>query len=918
MRGQSHCRLKPEATGHKRAEATRRIGGVLLLSALLAVGSAGSGQSRATAPGPTTPEPGVSQRLATERAGRISDLRYNLSFSIPADRQAPVAGRAIITFTLRDDSVRLKADPTGPVSADPIRLKADTTESGATTDPVSAPVILDFDPNRSKALHAVEANGRPLDLQPINGHIVVPASALQSGRNTVRLEFDAGDVPLNRSDEFLYTIFVPARAREAFPCFDQPDLKARWTLSLEVPDGWTALANGAETSREAAAGRTRVAFAETEPISTYLFAFAAGRFSIEQTERNGRSFRMFHRETDAQKVARNRDAIFTLHAAALDWLEQYTARPYPFGKFDFLLVPAFQFGGMEHPGAIFYRDTGLLLEESATQDQLLGRASVIAHETAHMWFGDLVTMRWFTDVWMKEVFANFMAGKIVNPSFPAVNHEVRFLLAHYPGAYAVDRTAGTNAIRQPLDNLNEAGTLYGDIIYLKAPIVMRQLEMLLGADTFRDGLREYLRRHAFANASWPDLIDLLDARTPEDLKAWSHAWVEERARPIVTTQLTIENGRVDRLALKQEDPYPRRGLTWNQQISVAFGYGARSELRPLQLKNAVSDIAEARGLPAPDYVLPNGAGLAYGEFHLDLRSRRALIETLPAISDELTRASAWVTLWDAMLNDEVQPQALIDLALRALPLERDELVTERVLGYLNQAFWRFTSPVRRSALAPRVEQALRDRLNAATTVSQKAAYFSTLRDVALTPDTVSWLVNVWKEEERVPGLPLAETDFIALAQELAVRAVPNWQAMLDQQIARTKNPDRKARLQFVAPALSANPSVRDKFFRSLGDAANRRREPWVLDGLRALHHPLRANEAIAYIRPSLELLHEIQRTGDIFFPKRWMDQTLGGHQSPLAATVVQGFLDQLPAGYPDRLRRIILSAGDDLFRAAKR
>src|SRR6185436_19304609 len=141
--------------------------------------------------------------------------------------------------------------------------------------------------------------------------------------------------------------------------------------------------------------------------------------------------------------------------------------------------------------------------------------------TSHMWFGDLVTMRWFDDVWMKEVFANFMAAKIVNPTFPEINHELRFLYSHYPAAYDVDRTEGTNPIRQRLDNLNEAGSLYGAIIYQKAPIVMRQLEALMGADTFRQGLREYLGRYAFANASWTDLIAILDARTPADLAAWS-------------------------------------------------------------------------------------------------------------------------------------------------------------------------------------------------------------------------------------------------------------------------------------------------------------------------------------------------------------------------------------------------------------
>ena len=264
---------------------------------------------------------------------------------------------------------------------------------------------------------------------------------------------------------------------------------------------------------------------------------------------------MFHRETDAAKVARNRDAIFDLHARSLDWLENYTGIPYPWGKFDFLLVPSFQFGGMEHAGAIFYNAPALLLDPSATQDQQLGRASLIAHETAHMWFGDLVTMRWFNDVWMKEVFANFMAAKIVNPSFPAINHELRFLLAHYPAAYDVDRTPGTNAIRQRLDNLNEAGSLYGAIIYQKAPIVMRQLEGILGEASFRDGVRQYLDERPFGNATWPDLIAVLDGRTPEDLAAWSRVWVEETGRPSIAHR-SHGGGRAHRTSADSSSAIP--------------------------------------------------------------------------------------------------------------------------------------------------------------------------------------------------------------------------------------------------------------------------------------------------------------------------------------------------------------------------
>ena len=409
-------------------------------------------------PVPPPAPPGVPLPLAEERARRITNLRYELHFSIPPDAAARIRGRAVIRFTLAD---------------------------------ASRPLVLDFSPPGSQ--HG-QAGGRDIQFTAVPDHLIVDPKDLREGPNEIALDFDAGDGSLNRNPEFMYTLFVPARARLAFPCFDQPDLKARYSLTLEIPKGWEALANGQESARQERGDRQTLTFAETPPLPTYLFAFAAGRFQIETADRQGRRFRMFHRETDAAKVARNREAIFDLHAASLEWLERYTGIPYPFGKFDFLLVPSFQFGGMEHAGAIFYNASGLLLDQSATQNQLLGRASVIAHETSHMWFGDLVTMRWFNDVWMKEVFANFMAAKIVNPSFPEINHELRFLLNYYPAAYEVDRTAGTNAIRQRLDNLDEAGTLYGAIIYQKAPIVMRQLEMMLGEDGFRDGLREYLRR----------------------------------------------------------------------------------------------------------------------------------------------------------------------------------------------------------------------------------------------------------------------------------------------------------------------------------------------------------------------------------------------------------------------------------------
>jgi aminopeptidase N len=869
-----------------------------------------------------SPGRGISETLARERAAAIRDLRYALSFVIPADRRAPVQGRVLIRFTL----------------AAPHRIVLDFAQPG----------------DHVRSVRVAEAD-TPFTVK--DGHLVIPATSTAAGENSIAIEFVAGDESLNRNDDFLYTLFVPARAHLAFPVFDQPNLKAKYTLSLEVPDGWQTVSNGAEifrlkpeatsnreatsprdatspreatgsreatSQREAAgtpgmtstpaatSGRVTVQFAETPPLPTYLFSFAAGKFSVETAVRNGRELRMFHRETDAARLMRNRDAMFDLHASALAWLEEYTGIPYPWGKFDFVLIPAFQFSGMEHAGAILYNST-LLLDESATQQQLLDRASTIAHETAHMWFGNLVTMEWFSDVWMKEVFANFMAAKIVNPSFPQLNHDLRFLLAHHPAAYQIDRTAGANPIRQPLANLAAAGQLYGAIIYQKAPVVMRQLELMLGEQAFRDGLRHYLTQHAYGNATWLDLVKILDARSSEDVAAWSRAWVEEQGRPEFRTELRTGVNGITMLTLAQSDPL-RRGLVWPQRLRITVGYAA-SEQVPVTVNGPSTNVQGAVGKPAPLYVLPSGGGLGYGLFVLDAASRAYLLAHLEDIPDTMTRGDAWVTLWENMAEGFIAPRAFIELAARALRRETDEQVRQRALSYLTRAFWRFLPQEERVKRAAALESMLRAGIAAAATSSEKSAWFNAYRDITLSQQGVAWLERIWKREEKIPGLTFAETDEIAMALELAVRQVPAWDAILKQQLERTQNPDRKARLAFVMPALSAEPAVREQAFERFRRLENRRREPWVVESLAYLNHPLREQHARRFVGPALELLREIQQTGDIFFPTRWTEATLSGHRSRAIAATVQTFLAK-ELQYPQRLRWTVLSAADDLLRAS--
>ena len=279
---------------------------------------------------------------------------------------------------------------------------------------------------------------------------------------------------------------------------------------------------------------------------------------------------------------------------------------------------------------------------------MLNRATTIAHETSHMWFGDLVTMQWFNDVWMKEVFANFMAAKIVNPAFPNVNHDLRFLVSHYPAAYAVDRTAGTHPIRQELANLDEAGSLYGTIIYDKAPIVMRQLERILGPDKLQNGLQAYLKQYQFGNATWLDLIKILGSRSDTDLTSWSHAWVEEAGRPSIRTVIQDPN-----VAFVQSDPQPGRSLKWTEQLDVLAGNFSNIVSVPVELHDERTDLKLPAGISDPQFILPTGGGLGYGDFTLDDSTRSYLLQHLPEFKDPLTRGAAWVTLWEEMLDRRI-------------------------------------------------------------------------------------------------------------------------------------------------------------------------------------------------------------------------------------------------------------------------
>jgi aminopeptidase N len=838
---------------------------------------------------------GVSEDLARHRRQILSDIAYQLEFTIPEKKEANIAAWERISFNWKKNAT---------------------------------PLALDFKEQRDH-IHRIVVNGKEVPIVFEEEHILIAPTNLKAGKNTVRIEFIAGNLSLNRNDGYLYTLLVPDRARTVFPCFDQPDLKATFKLSLIVPQDWRAVSNGPREERE---GWTvyppinalpdslrseilnfrRYDFKTTDLLPTYLFSFVAGKFERVTRSLNGREMSLYHRETDTSKIRLSLDPIFDTHAQALAFMEDYTQIRYPFQKFDFAAIPDFQYGGMEHAGAIQYKAASLFLDQGATRNQKLGRTKLLSHETAHMWFGDLVTMRWFNDVWMKEVFANFMADKIAKAAQPDSNFELEFLLSHFPAAYGVDRTEGPNAIGQPLENLNQAGTLYGPIIYHKAPIMMRQLERLMGPDALRDGLREYLKKYAYGNATWPDLIAILDPHTPADLAAWNRVWVNETGRPDFRYSMKEEGGKIKELTITQdgEDGTER---VWPQFFEIALGYPDHVVELTVPMSAASVTLSEAAGLPMPDYILFNSSGQGYGLFPVD----QGLLRKVPDVSSPLMRASAYISLYENMLNKSagITPALLADVLVKMLEKETEELSLDLISDQLSTIYWQFFAPAKRVGWSEYLEGKVWTTMNQIADANKKKVLFKLYQNIALGESAQARIYEIWKDQKAPAGVTLTEDDYTSLALALAVRDYPVG-GILEKQLARIKNPDRQKRLRFMMPALSAEAGVRDAFFASLKEEENRDREAWVAAALGYLHHPLRAATSQRYLRESLDLLEEIQRTGDIFFPSAWLNATLGSYQSPEAERVVRDFLEQHP-NYNHRLKAKLLQAADNLFRAER-
>jgi aminopeptidase N len=820
--------------------------------------------------------PGVSKELADYRKKVISGLNYQLSFDIPEHLDKSINANVKILFNLSETGEALQ---------------------------------IDFK-EKTENLKRISINGDSVQIEHRNEHIIIPDKHLKKGNNKLEIEFIAGELSLNRNEEYLYTLLVPDRSRTVFPVFDQPNLKATFDLSLSLPKNWSAIANGELKESKIEGDKKVLRFEKSDLISTYLFSFAAGKFDEIAKDMGGVNMLFLHRETDEDKISLSLNTVFQIHKEALSFMEDYTKIKYPFQKFDFIAIPDFQYGGMEHVGAIDYKLSTLFLDKGATKDQELGRASLIAHETAHMWFGNLVTMQWFNDVWMKEVFANFMADKITKVALGDSNYDLKFLISHFPAAYSVDRTPGANPIRQDLDNLQDAGTIYGNIIYHKAPVMMRQLERLMGESAFQEGLQVYLKIYSFENSEWPDLIKILDGRTTADLKNWNQVWVNEPGRPLFTYTIEVKESKIANLSITQKAEDGSSKI-WPQIFELAFVYPNEVKQITVRMNNTKEQISEAMGLEEPLFIVFNSTGMGYGVFPVDDK----MLNNYFKLQDPVSRASGYITIYENMLNGgNILPKELLQFYTKSLSNEPEELNIKLFTGHIHDIYWKFITEEERELLAPELEKELWKAMENHPDANSKKLLFQTFQNIALTKGAQEKLYQVWQDQKAPANVLLTEDDFTSLALSLALRDYPTNVNILETQVMRIKNPDRQKRLMFLIPALSSEVKVRDEFFASLKKKQNREKEAWVATALGYLHHPLRTDSSEKYLKESLEILEEIQMTGDIFFPYVWLKSTFSNYQSKEAREIINEFLENHPTLNP-KLKAKILQATDDLFRA---
>ncbi|MFG2356149.1 aminopeptidase N [Streptomyces sp. NPDC048521] len=722
---------------------------------------------------------------------------------------------------------------------------------------------------------------------------------------------------------YLYTQYEPADARRVFAGFEQPDLKAPYRFEVQAPEGWTVWSNGAG---ERADGVWR--FAETKPISTYITCVVAGPYhyvtdTYSRTFEDGTKLEIPLGAMCRKGLAPHFDAddVFLVTKQGLDFFHDHFDYPYPFGKYDQAFVPEYNLGAMENPGLVTFREE-YIFRGKVTQASYEARANVILHEMAHMWFGDLVTMEWWDDLWLKESFADFM-GTFANVGATRFSDAwITFANRRKAWAYRADQLPSTHPITADIRDLEDAKLNFDGITYAKGASVLKQLVAYVGQEAFLEGARRYFKRNAYGNTRLGDLLSVLAETSGRDMTAWAASWLQTAGVNSLTPQVLLdtEGGRIAELAIVQEAPETHPELRPHR---VAVGLYRRTPEGAVERYARVETdvhgprtvVAELAGAEAPELVLVNDDDLTYCKIRFDETSLATLRAHLGALTDPLARALCWSALWNLTRDALLPARDFIGLVLRFAGRESDIGVLQMLHAWANAALVHYAAPGWRETGGELLAEGALRELRAAEPGSEHqlawARFFAT---VAYAEPDLKLLTDLLDGTTSIDGLEVDQELRWAFLEPLAAHGAAD-ESVLAAELARDDTASGK-RHQVRCLASRPSAAVKAQAWAQVVESdalSNALVEATIAGFGRPSQRELTAPYAQLYFAAIERVWRErsIQIGMDVV---RGLFPSLQDRQETLDAT------DAWLAAHPDAapaLRRLVLEARDDLARALR-
>ncbi len=575
------------------------------------------------------------------------------------------------------------------------------------------PLTVDF---RSGTVLSVALDGQPVDFEYNEHFITLPMGVIKSGPRTLSIEYEhaysqdgAGLYRYQDPEDgriYLYTDFQPYSANRLFPHFDQPDLKATYALTVLAPAGWQVVSTTRESNIEKQGNQWTWTFPATLPLSSYIFALHAGEYAVFEDAEFRYPLRLFVRQSMARYA--DPDFWFEITRQGFDYFDDYFGLPYPFEKYDQLVVPDFIAGAMENVGAVTFSENKLFRGE-ATRRERMYIANVIMHEMAHMWFGDITTMAWWNGLWLNESFATYMAEKALagGTEFKETWHQ--FFIGDKQWAYAEDQRVTTHPIELPVRDTEEATTNFDGITYGKGAAVLKQLGFYLGDDVFRRAVRDYIATNAWGNTELVDFMAAMAVAADRNLDNWTQEWLYAAGLNTVEARYQCANDKLTSLVLEQSTPAEYPTLREQRTVVALFARdGERLVLQqqqPVTFDGARTPVADLAGVTCPDFVYPNYGDYAYIKVALDERSLATLREHIMGLEDPLQRNMAWYDLYQMMRDARLDLTDYLDILADNIAAETDLNVVADLLSNLRTGFsYLYQIPVGAQYLADYAER----------------------------------------------------------------------------------------------------------------------------------------------------------------------------------------------------------------------